>query len=135
MPRLVGVDIPDKKKLRVSLTYIFGIGPARALEVCKRCNIDPDIRVNKLSESQIAALNSLIQNNLVVEGDLRRQVAQDIRRLVSIGSYRGLRHRRGLPVRGQRTKTNARTRKGKRQTVGAIRDRAARRQSRTEGTP
>jgi len=129
------VDIPDKKKLRVSLTYIFGIGPARALEVCKRCNIDPDIRVNKLSESQIAALNSLIQNNLVVEGDLRRQVAQDIRRLVSIGSYRGLRHRRGLPVRGQRTKTNARTRKGKRQTVGAIRDRAARRQSRTEGTP
>jgi small subunit ribosomal protein S13 len=134
MPRLVGVDIPDKKKLRVSLTYIFGIGPARALEVCKRCNIDPDTRVNKLSEAQIAALNSLIQNNLVVEGDLRRQVAQDIRRLVSIGSYRGLRHRRGLPVRGQRTKTNARTRKGKRQTVGAIRDRAARRQARTDGT-
>ena len=134
MPRLVGVDIPDKKKLHVSLTYIFGIGPARALEVCKRCNIDPETRVNKLSEAQIAALNSLIQNNLVVEGDLRRQVAQDIRRLVSIGSYRGLRHRRGLPVRGQRTKTNARTRKGKRQTVGAIRDRAARRQSRTDGT-
>jgi small subunit ribosomal protein S13 len=133
MPRLVGVDIPDRKKLKVALRYIFGIGPAKALDVCKRCSIDPELRVNKLTEAQIAHLNSTIQNSMIVEGDLRRQTAQDIRRLVSIGSYRGLRHRRGLPVRGQRTKTNARTRKGKRQTVGAIRDRAARRQSRTDG--
>lgn len=127
MPRIVGVDIPDRKKVKVALTYIFGVGDARALEICRRCNIDPETRVNKLSEADIAVLNSTIQGNLVVEGDLRRQVAQDIRRLISIGCYRGLRHRRGLPCRGQRTKTNARTRKGKRQTVGAIRDRAARR--------
>ncbi len=132
MPRIVGVDIPDRKKVKIALTYIYGIGDTRALEVCKRCNIDPEARVNQLSEADIATLNSTIQSTLTVEGDLRRQVAQDIRRLISIGCYRGLRHRRGLPVRGQRTKTNARTRKGKRQTVGAIRDRAARRQAKTD---
>lgn len=130
MPRIVGVDIPDRKKLKVALTYIFGVGDTRSLELCKRCNIDPEIRVNELSQSDVATLNSTIQNTLVVEGDLRRQIAQDIRRLTSIGCYRGMRHRRGLPVRGQRTKTNARTRKGKRVTVGAIRDRAARRETR-----
>ncbi len=130
MPRLVGVDIPDRKKVKIALTYIYGIGPTKALEVCQRCSIDPEMRVNKMSEADVAKLNSTIQNTMMVEGDLRRQIAQDIRRLTSIGCYRGMRHRRGLPVRGQRTKTNARTRKGKRQTVGAIRDRAARRTAR-----
>ena len=126
MPRIVGVDIPEKKKLKVSLTYIFGIGPHRALELCKTCNLDPEARVSTLSESDMGKINSAIQNNYQVEGDLKRQIQQDIRRLQAINSYRGLRHRRGLPVRGQRTKTNARTRKGKRSTVGAIRDKAER---------
>ncbi len=127
MPRIVGVDIPERKKVKIALTYIFGIGPAKALELCKRCNIDPEMRVNKLTETDVSHLNTTIQNTMVVEGDLRRQIQQDIRRLVTIGCYRGIRHRRGLPCRGQRTSTNARTRKGRRQTVGAIRDRAARR--------
>ncbi len=126
MPRIVGVDIPANKKLKISLTYIYGIGPTKALELCKRCNFDPEIRVSTLKESDVGQLNSVIQDNYVVEGDLRRQVSQDIRRLMSIGSYRGLRHKRGLPVNGQRTKTNARTRKGSKRTVGAIRDKATR---------
>lgn len=126
MPRIVGVDIPEKKKLKISLTYIFGIGPQKALQICKRCNLDPEARVNTLSEAEIGAINNDLQDNEMVEGDLKRQVQQNIRRLQSIGSYRGLRHRRGLPVRGQRTKTNARTRKGRKQTVGAIRDKAER---------
>ena len=126
MPRIVGVDIPEKKKLKISLTYIFGIGPTKALQICKRCNLDPEARVNTLSEAQVGAINNDLQDNEMVEGDLKRQVQQNIRRLQSIGSYRGLRHRRGLPVRGQRTKTNARTRKGRKQTVGAIRDKAER---------
>ena len=130
MPRIVGVDIPDKKKLKVALTYIFGIGPHKALQVCKRTNLDPEMRVNKLTEAQAAAINTDIVDNELVEGDLKRQVQQDVRRLQSINSYRGLRHRRGLPCRGQRTKTNARTRKGRKQTVGAIRDKAARKLSR-----
>ena len=131
MARIIGVDIPEKKKLRIALTYLYGIGPVRALEVCKRCNLDPDQRINTLQESDIGRLNTEIQDNFVVEGDLRRQVAQDIRRLTSIGCYRGLRHRRSLPCRGQRTKTNARTRKGAKRTVGAIRDKAARKVSKS----
>ena len=126
MPRIIGVDIPANKKLKISLTYIYGVGPKKALDVCAKCKLDPNTRVNKLTDSDIGVLNSTIQSEFLVEGDLRRQVAQDIRRLISIWSYRGLRHKRGLPVNGQRTKTNARTRKGAKRTVGAIRDKAAR---------
>ena len=129
MPRIVGVDVPTGKKLKVALTYLYGIGPTKALEVCKNCQFDPEIRVHNLKESDIGVLNSEIQNNCIVEGDLRRQTTQDIRRLMSIGSYRGSRHKRGLPVNGQRTKTNSRTRKGSKRTVGAIRDKAARKMS------
>ena len=129
MPRIVGVDVPAGKKLKVALTYLYGIGPTKALEVCKNCQFDPETRVHNLKESDIGVLNSEIQNNYIVEGDLRRQTTQDIRRLMSIGSYRGSRHKRGLPVNGQRTKTNARTRKGSKRTVGAIRDKAARKMS------
>ena len=131
MPRIVGVDVPANKKLRIALTYLYGIGPEKALEVCKNCQLDPEVNVKSLQEGDIGVLNSEIQNNYIVEGDLRRQVAQDIRRLISIGSYRGSRHKRGLPVRGQRTKTNSRTRKGGKRTVGAIRDKATRKMSKT----
>ncbi len=133
MPRIVGADIPSNKKIKIALTYIFGIGPVRALELCKKCNIDPEAGVSQLSESDFGILNSTIQNeSFLVEGDLRRQVSQDVKRLISIGSYRGSRHKRGLPVRGQRTKTNARTRKGGKRTVGAIRDKAARKIAKSE---
>ncbi len=130
MPRIVGVDIPSNKKLHIALTYIYGVGPSKSAEICRKSRIDPDVRVSQLAESDIGTLNSIIQNDYIVEGDLRRQTAQDIRRLMSIGSYRGLRHKRSLPARGQRTKTNARTRKGVKRTVGAIRDKAARKLSR-----
>jgi small subunit ribosomal protein S13 len=130
MPRVLGVDIPEQKKVKIALTYIFGIGPFRAQQICERSRIDPEARVKTLTEGDVANLATFIQDNYVVEGDLRRQIAQDIRRLVGIGSYRGLRHKRGLPVRGQRTKTNARTRKGVKRTVGAIRDRTARKLAR-----
>lgn len=130
MPRIVGVDVPEDKKLKVALTRIYGLGAKRSIDVCQRCGLDPEVRVKTLSEADIATVNTTIQQDFTVEGDLRRQVAQDVRRLVSIGSYRGLRHRRSLPVRGQRTRTNARTRKGRKQTVGAIRDKAARKVAR-----
>lgn len=129
MPRILGVDIPANKRTDVALTYIFGIGPTSAADICQRTRIDPATRAQELQESDISAITKVLQESYTVEGDLRRQVAQNIRRLVSIGSYRGLRHRRGLPVRGQRTKTNARTRKGGKKTVGAVRDRAARKAS------
>ncbi len=132
MPRIVGIDVPDRKKLKVALTYIFGVGPHKAQQICKRCKLDPEMRVNDLTEANIGVINSDITEHELVEGDLKRQIQQDIRRLQSINSYRGLRHRRGLPVRGQRTKTNARTRKGKKQTVGAIRDKTARKLARGE---
>jgi len=127
MPRILGVDIPAKKRIEFSLPYIFGIGRSRALEIIKKANIPLGTRADKLSDEHIAKITTILQNDYVVEGDLRRLIAGDIRRLVAIGTYRGHRHRRGLPVRGQRTKTNARTRKGKRQTVGAIRDKTQRR--------
>ncbi len=132
MPRVVGVDIPEKKKLKISLRYIFGIGPRRSADICKRCNLDPELRVGELKEADIATINADIQTNYQVEGDLKRQIQQDIRRLQAINCYRGIRHKRGLPVRGQRTKTNARQRKGKRQTVGAIRDKTARKLARAD---
>jgi small subunit ribosomal protein S13 len=117
MPRIAGVDIPDNKPIRISLRYIFGIGPANAELILKEANVDGQVRANQLTEDQLSQVASIIDANYIVEGALRRQVAQNITRLREIRCYRGDRHRRGLPVRGQRTKTNARTRKGKRKTV------------------
>ncbi|MFE6965808.1 MULTISPECIES: 30S ribosomal protein S13 [unclassified Agromyces] len=117
MARLAGVDIPREKRVEIALTYIFGVGRTRALQTLAETGIDGNIRVKDLSDEQLVALRDYIEGNFKVEGDLRREVAADIRRKVEIGSYEGLRHRRGLPVRGQRTKTNARTRKGPKRTV------------------
>ena len=117
MARLAGVDIPRDKRVVIALTYIYGVGPTRSKEILAATEISPDIRVKDLSDDQLIALRDYIEGNYKVEGDLRREVAADIRRKVEIGSYEGIRHRRGLPVRGQRTKTNARTRKGPKRTV------------------
>ncbi|UYG16973.1 30S ribosomal protein S13 [Brachybacterium huguangmaarense] len=117
MARLMGVDLPRDKRVEVALTYIYGVGRTRALETLAATGVSGDIRVRELSDEQLVALRDHIDANYQVEGDLRREVAADIRRKVEIGSYEGLRHRRGLPVRGQRTKTNARTRKGPKRTV------------------
>ena len=127
MPRIIGVDIPGNKRVEYALRYIYGIGPAKALEIIEKTGIDRDLKAADLSQDQISKITKILQNDMVVEGDLRRSVAADIRRLQQIHSYRGIRHRRGLPVRGQRTKTNARTRKGKKITIGAIRDKTQRR--------
>ena len=134
MPRILGVDIPANKRVHVALRYLYGIGPTTALEICKRTNIQPEMRAKDLTDANIGAIIKILQDSYTVEGDLRRQVAQNIRRLIAIGSYRGVRHKRGLPVRGQRTKTNARTRKGPRKTVGAIRDKTARKIAGSEKT-
>jgi small subunit ribosomal protein S13 len=117
MPRILGVDIPNDKRLVISLRYIYGIGPYLAEQLCQRTGISHDKRARDLTEDELAKLASLLDNEYVVEGQLRRQVQQNIARLRDIGCYRGLRHRKGLPVRGQRTRTNARTRKGPRKTV------------------
>lgn len=117
MARILGVDIPDNKRLEVSLTYIYGIGLSTSHEIMDKLKLNPDMRAGKLTSDDIAKLTSLIQSEYVVEGDLRRQVQNNIKRLVSIHCYRGMRHRLGLPVRGQRTRTNSRTRKGPRKTV------------------
>lgn len=117
MPRVIGIDIPGKKRLLISLTYIYGIGRTRSQEIIDTLGLDPSLRAENLSGEDIVRLNELLQGSYVVEGDLRRQTQGDIKRLISIHSYRGLRHRLGLPVRGQRTHTNARTRKGKRKAV------------------
>ena len=117
MARLMGVDLPRDKRVEIALTYIYGVGRTRALTTLAETGIDGNIRVKDLSDEQLVALRDYIEGNFKVEGDLRREVAADIRRKVEIGSYEGLRHRRGLPVRGQRTKTNARTRKGPKRTV------------------
>ena len=117
MARLAGVDIPRDKRVVIALTYIYGVGRTRSNEILAATEIDENIRVKDLSDDQLIALRDYIEGNFKVEGDLRREVAADIRRKVEIGSYEGLRHRRGLPVRGQRTKTNARTRKGPKRTV------------------
>ena len=127
MARISGIDLPRDKRIEVALTYIYGIGPARAAEVLTKTGINPDIRVKDLTEEQEAQLRDAIEHNYIIEGDLRRETAMNIKRLSEIGCYRGLRHRRGLPVHGQRTKTNARTRKGKKITIGAIRDKTQRR--------
>ncbi|WP_129656415.1 30S ribosomal protein S13 [Rothia halotolerans] len=117
MARLAGVDLPREKRVEIALTYIYGVGKTRASEALAATEISGDIRVKDLSDAQLVALRDFIEGNFKVEGDLRREVAADIRRKVEIGSYQGLRHRRGLPVHGQRTKTNARTRKGPKRTV------------------
>ncbi len=117
MPRIAGMDIPDNKPIRIALRYIYGIGPTNAEIILKEAGIEGHVRANKLTEDQLAQIAGLIEANYVVEGALRRQVSQNIARLRDIRCYRGDRHRRGLPVRGQRTRTNARTRKGKKKTV------------------
>jgi small subunit ribosomal protein S13 len=117
MARLAGVDLPREKRMEISLTYIFGIGRSRSKEILTETGIDPDLRSKDLSDSDAATLRAYIENHFRVEGDLRREVQADIRRKVEIGSYQGLRHRRNLPVHGQRTKTNARSRKGPKKTV------------------
>jgi small subunit ribosomal protein S13 len=126
MPRILGVDIPGKKRIEYSLRYIYGIGPGLAREIVAKANLDTGKRADELTDEELARIINVIQTGYRIEGDLRREVAQNIRRLISIGSYRGGRHKRGLPVRGQRTSTNARTRKGPRRTVGAVRGKEAR---------
>ena len=117
MARIAGIDLPREKRVEIGLTYIFGIGRTSATKILKEAGISPDVRVKDLTEDDEAKLREVIANNYTVEGDLRRDVAMDIKRLTEIGCYRGLRHRKGLPVRGQRSKTNARTRKGPKRTV------------------
>lgn len=117
MPRVIGIDIPGNKRLVISLTYIFGIGKTTSYEILGKLGLDPNMRAHNLNDDEVAKLNAILQSEYVVEGDLRRQVQNNIKRLVSISSYRGLRHRSGLPARGQRTRCNARTRKGRKKTV------------------
>ena len=117
MARIAGIDLPREKRVEIALTYIFGIGRKSANDILKLANVNPDTRVKDLTEDQEAALRDVIDKNFTIEGDLRREVALNIKRLTEIGCYRGMRHRRGLPVRGQRTKTNARTRKGPKKTI------------------
>ena len=118
MARLAGVDLPNDKRVEIGLTAIYGIGRPTALEILKKANVDPSIRVKDLSEEEVGAIRKIIDSEYEVEGELRREVSMNIKRLMEIGCYRGIRHRRGLPVRGQKTKTNARTRKGPKKTVG-----------------
>ena len=134
MPRIVGVDIPKEKRMEIALGYIYGIGRTTANRILKSANINPDKRAKDLTEEEVARLSSILQKDYKVEGDLRREISANIKRLIDIGSYRGLRHRRGLPVRGQRTKTNARTRKGPRKTVGVIRQKAERSVTKDSGS-
>ena len=127
MPRIIGIEIPSNKYVEYALRYLYGIGPAKALEIVERCNIPRDMKAKDLTPEMISAITVILQNDILVEGDLRRVISAGIRRLQQINCYRGIRHRKGLPVHGQRTKTNARTRKGKKSTVGAIRDKTQRR--------
>jgi len=123
MARIAGVDLPREKRLEVALTYIFGIGRSSSRRILSEANVSTDVRVKNLTEDEVNRIRRVIEGQFKVEGDLRRDVGMNIKRLMDIGSYRGIRHRRGLPVRGQRTHTNARTRKGPRRTVGARRKR------------
>ena len=128
MPRILGVDIPPNKRVDISLRYIYGIGPSNAMEVLGRAGIDPHIRAKDLTDEQISKITQTVQKGgYVVEGDLRREIGLNLKRLMAINCYRGIRHKKGLPVRGQRTHTNARTRKGPRKTVGVIRSKDAKR--------
>lgn len=125
MARIAGVDLPREKRLEVALTYIYGIGRSLATKILTEAQVAPEVRVKDLTEDQVNKLRRVIEGGYRVEGDLRRQVTMDVKRLMDIGCYRGLRHRRGLPARGQRTSTNARTRKGPKRTVGVKRSKAA----------
>lgn len=126
MPRLLGVDIPNDKRIEASLPYIYGIGRPLALRILREADVDPGVRAGDLSDEQLNAIvQAIASNKLLIEGDLRRDIQQHLKRLQQIGSYRGIRHRKGLPVRGQRTSTNARTRKGPRKTIGAAKKAAA----------
>ena len=118
MARLVGIDLPRNKRIEIGLTYIYGIGLTTSKKILAETGINPDTRTDDLTEEELSKLRDYIQNNLTVEGDLHREVSQNVKRLMELGCYRGLRHRRGLPVRGQRTHTNARTRKGPRKQIG-----------------
>jgi small subunit ribosomal protein S13 len=121
MARIAGVDIPRDKRVEIALTYIYGIGRSTSNAILSKANVSPDTRVRDLTEEEVNRLREIIDREYVVEGDLRREVSQNVKRLMDIGSYRGYRHRRGLPVRGQRTRTNARTRKGPRRAIGGKR--------------
>jgi len=123
MPRILGVDIPKNKKVRISLRYIYGIGPTNALDILKAIGVDSEKKAGALSDEEVARINSYIQSHYKIEGELRREISQNIRRLIDISCYHGLRHKKGLPVRGQRTRCNARTRKGPRPRVGGIKRR------------
>jgi small subunit ribosomal protein S13 len=118
MARVAGVDLPREKRVEVGLTYVFGVGRSTARKILKETGVDPDTKVRDLAEGEVAKIRTYVDQNVQVEGDLRREVNQNIRRLIDIGTYRGIRHRRGLPVRGQRTKTNARQRKGPKPSIG-----------------
>lgn len=124
MPKIIGIDIPGKKKVEYSLCYIYGIGLSQAQSIVKKANVNPNKRADELSGEEITRITNVLQDGYTLEGDLRREVSQNIKRLMSIGCYRGIRHRKGLPARGQRTHTNARTRKGPRKTVGVVRGEA-----------
>ena len=117
MARIAGIDLPREKRVEIGLTYIYGIGKQTSIKILKECNINPDTRVKDLTEDEVGAIRAYIEKNCVVEGDLQREVSLNIKRLQEIGCYRGIRHRKGLPVRGQNTKQNARTRKGPKKTV------------------
>lgn len=121
MPRIVGVDLPKNKRIEIALTYLYGIGRTLSNKILKIANINPDTRAKDLTDEEVSKLAAIIQNDYKVEGDLRREISTNIKRLIDIGSYKGSRHKKGLPVRGQRTHTNARTRKGPRKTVGITR--------------
>jgi small subunit ribosomal protein S13 len=118
MARIAGVDLPREKRVEVGLTYVFGVGRSTARKICRETGVDPNTKVRDLAEGEVGSIRTFIDGNLQVEGDLRRETTQNIRRLIEIGTYRGIRHRRGLPVRGQRTKTNARQRKGPKPSIG-----------------
>jgi small subunit ribosomal protein S13 len=125
VPRIVGIDVPKDKRVEIALTHIYGVGRALSNEVLAKTQINPNARAKDLTEEEVAKLNSILQKEYKVEGDLRREISQNIKRMIGIGSYRGIRHKKGLPVRGQRTHTNARTRKGPRKTVGIKRTKSA----------
>ncbi len=133
MPRIIGIDIPGKKRLEYALTYIYGLGLTQSRKAIQQAGLDPAQKAESLTDEEITKLTGVLRADFTIEGDLRRETTQNIRRLISINSYRGYRHRRGLPVRGQRTKTNARTRKGKARTVGVVRGKEARSAAKVAG--
>ncbi|MDD5634352.1 MAG: 30S ribosomal protein S13 [Candidatus Omnitrophica bacterium] len=126
MPRIAGIDIPKEKRIEIALTYLYGVGKTRSQQILKEAGVSPDKRAKDLDEHEVNVISRIIQDGLPVEGDLKRQEQGNIKRLIAIGTYRGSRHKKNLPVRGQRTRTNARTRKGPRKTVGAFKDKAVR---------